>query len=200
MTTLADIQRHLGVTPDGVLGPVTLSAIGHAIGLGGITVNGGKELRVSQAGIDLIHRFEGYAKKLPDGRAQAYPDPATGGAPWTIGWGSTTDENGMPIKPGTVWTRERADARFRLHLAEFEAAVRKMVGDNATQNQFDALVSFAYNLGAESLRRSTLLRLHNEGDYAGAAAEFVRWNRAAGKVMAGLTRRREAEAKLYRGV
>ena len=153
-------------------------------------------------GIALMHEFEGYAKKLPNGDCEAYPDPGTGGAPWTIGWGSTKDENGRNIKPGDVWTRERADARFQLHLRQFERQVRDALGDalaNTSQEQFDALVSFTYNLGGANLRSSTLLRKHKAGDYEGAANEFVRWNRAAGRVMRGLTRRREAEASVYRG-
>ena len=152
----------------------------------------------SAKGIELIHSFEGYAFALADGSVRAYPDPATGGKPWTIGWGSTSDENGRPIEPGTIWTRERADARFRQHLGEFEAQVSKALGSSATtQGQFDAMVSLAYNVGVGNFTSSTLLRKHKAGDYAGAKAEFARWNRAGGKVMAGLTRRRAAEAALY---
>ena len=73
-----------------------------------------------------------------------------------------------------------------------------LIGDaKTTQHQFDALVSFAYNLGADNLKTSTLLRKHNAGDHAGAAAEFGKWNKAKGQVMKGLTRRRAAEAALY---
>lgn len=157
--------------------------------------------QTSAKGIALIHSFEGFAKLLPDGRVQAYPDPGTGGAPWTIGFGSTTDEEGKPIKPGTIWTRQKAERRFVQHLGQFERDVIAALGSavHATsQAQFDALVSFAYNVGGANLRSSTLLRKHKAGDYAGAAAEFARWNRAAGRVMAGLTRRRAAEAALYR--
>lgn len=168
----------------------------------------GSGMKTSPKGIALIHEFESYAKALPNGDCQAYPDPATGGRPWTIGWGSTTDEQGRPIKPGTVWTRPRADARFAQHLASFEGDVNELLaGKPCTQSQFDALVSFAYNVGsdidqdtiAEGLGDSTLLKKHLAGDHAGAAAEFAKWNKANGKVMAGLTRRRAAEAKLYRG-
>jgi GH24 family phage-related lysozyme (muramidase) len=159
-------------------------------------------MRTSQAGIDLIHSFEGLARVRPDGRIEAYPDPGTGGEPWTIGWGSTgTDPfNGGRIRKGTIWTRAQADERFRQHLAEFEQEVRDALGDApVTQNQFDALVSLAYNIGRAAFRKSTLVRKHRAGDYAGAAREFLRWNRAGGKVMRGLTRRREAEARMYRG-
>lgn len=149
--------------------------------------------KTSQRGIDLIHSFESL-------KLTAYPDPGTGGKPWTIGWGSTTDENGNPIPPSTVWTKERADARFAKDLTRFESAVSKLIGNTpTTQGQFDALVSFAYNVGEgpNGLAGSTLLRKHNARDYKSAAAEFARWNRSGGRVMAGLTRRRKAEAELY---
>lgn len=151
------------------------------------------KMKTSAKGIDLIHSFEGL-------RLDAYPDPGTGGKPWTIGWGATTDEQGKPINPGDKWTRERADARFLQHLASFEAQVLDLLdGSPVTQGQFDALVSFAYNVGAANLGRSTLLRRHKAGEYGAAAVEFAKWNKAAGRVMAGLSRRRAAEAKLYRG-
>lgn len=157
--------------------------------------------QTSPEGIALIHGFEGFARLLPDGLVQAYPDPGTGGKPWTIGFGSTTDEEGRPITPGTIWTRQKAERRFAQHLAQFEREVIAALGSaiHATsQAQFDALTSFTYNVGPANLRSSTLLRKHKAGDYAGAAKEFTRWNRAAGRVMPGLTRRREAEAALYR--
>lgn len=148
----------------------------------------------------LIEEFEGYAKKLPDGGVQAYPDPATGGKPWTIGIGSTTNENGQPIAPGTIWTRERAVARFKAHLAEFGEGVDKLLaGKPVTPAQKAGLASLAYNIGLGALSRSTVLKRHRAGDYAGAADAFGLWNKAAGRVMAGLTRRRLAEAALYRG-
>lgn len=198
MTSLADIQRHVGVPADGKIGPVTLAAIAKSLGMNASII--GKRMNTSARGIAMIHSFEGFAKKLPDGRVQAYPDPDTGGAPWTIGWGSTTDEAGKPIQPGTIWTKERADARFVQHLAQFEAQVNALLGGApTTQGQFDALVSFAYNIGAGDggLKTSTLLRKHKAGDYAGAKGQFARWNKAAGKVMSGLTRRRSAESELY---
>ncbi len=159
-------------------------------------------LKTSAKGIELIHSFEGCEKKRPDGKIEAYPDPGSGGEPWTIGWGSTGDDpfNGGRIRKGTVWTQAQCDERFVKHLAQFEKAVRDAVGSaKTTQAQFDALVSFTYNLGAGNLNSSTLLKKHKAGDYAGAANEFGRWNKASGKVMAGLTRRRAAEATLYKG-
>lgn len=142
----------------------------------------------------LIQQFEGCAKKQPDGSFIAYPDPGSGGDPWTIGWGST----GPDIKKGTVWTQKQCDDRFTEHLAEFAGKVTKVLGAApTTQNQFDAMVSFAYNVGVGNLSASTLLKKHKAGDHKGAAAEFARWNKAAGKVLPGLTRRRAAEAALY---
>jgi lysozyme len=151
-------------------------------------------------GLALIQSFEGCAKRRRDGSIVAYPDPGTGGAPWTIGWGSTTDEQGQAIAPGTVWTQARCDARFAAHVAEFAERVDTMLGETPTSPaQFDALVSLAYNIGVRALETSTLLRLHRASDHAAAAAQFARWNRAGGRVLAGLTRRRAAEAALYRG-
>lgn len=144
--------------------------------------------------IKLVQEFEGCAKRRPDGSFEAYPDPGSGGDPWTIGWGST----GPDIKMGVVWTQKQCDDRFTAHLGEFTANVSKVLGGTpTTQNQFDAMVSFAYNVGVGNLSASTLLKKHKAGDYKGAAAEFARWNKAAGKVMTGLTRRRAAEAALY---
>lgn len=154
---------------------------------------------IGTAGLALIREFEGCAKRRGDGTVEAYPDPGTGAAPWTIGWGSTTDEDGKAITRGTVWTQERCDARFAAHVAEFAREVAALLGEAPVgQNQFDALVSLAYNIGARALGTSTLLRMHLAGDHAGAAEQFGRWNRAGGRVLAGLVRRRAAEAALYR--
>ena len=123
----------------------------------------------------------------------AYPDPGTGGAPWTIGWGAT----GPGIGPGTVWTQAQCDARLEQDIARHARDVDRALADAPTsQAQFDALVSFHFNTGA--IARATLTRRHRAGDHGGAAAEFARWNRAGGRVLPGLVRRREAEAALYR--
>lgn len=154
----------------------------------------GVAMKPSAAAIKLLHEFEGLAKVRPDGMIEAYPDPGPTGLPWTIGWGST----GPGITKGTVWTREQADARFEADVAKFAAGVSEALqGAPATQNQFDALTVFAYNVGLANLKGSTLLRKHRAGDYAGAAREFGRWTRAKGKVLNGLVRRRAAEAALY---
>lgn len=151
-------------------------------------------LAVSPRGVALIKSFEGCARVRPDGLVEAYPDPGTGGAPWTIGWGAT----GPDVGPKTVWTRAECDARLETDVERHAADVRRALGGApTTQPQFDAMVSFHYNTGA--IARATLTKKHCEGDVAGAAHEFARWNRAGGRVLAGLTRRREAEARLYAG-
>lgn len=141
--------------------------------------------KTNALGRNLIKEFEGLKLK-------AYPDPATGGDPWTIGYGHT----GPEVKPGLLITMDKAEEYLSQDLSRFEKAVAKLA-HKATDNQFAALVSLAYNVGEGNLAKSTLLRRHNAGDYASAKSEFARWNRAAGKVMNGLTRRRAAEAALY---
>lgn len=143
----------------------------------------------------IVKKFEGCAKKLPSGMVQAYPDPATGSKPWTIGWGST----GPDINRGTVWTQAQCDERLLSDVTErFGPAVDKLCeGVPTTPGQKAALVSFAYNLGEGALEESTLLRLHRDGKTQAAADQFTRWVFAGGKRMAGLVRRREAERALY---
>ena len=146
--------------------------------------------------IKLVQEFEGCAKRRADGSFEAYPDPGTGGDPWTIGWGTT----GADVRQGVVWTQQQCDDRFTKDLDAFAAKVANALGNAATtQHQFDAMVSFAYNVGIGNLASSTLLRKHKAGDFKGAALEFARWNKAAGKVLPGLTKRRAAEAVLYAG-
>lgn len=148
---------------------------------------------VSPEGIQLVKRFEGCARLRTDGMVEAYPDPGTGAEPWTIGWGAT----GPEIGPDTVWTRSQCEARLEEDLARHAREVARVLGDAPTsQRQFDALTSFHYNTGA--IARATLTQLHRAGDFAGAAAEFARWNRAGGRVLKGLVRRRREEAALYR--
>lgn len=152
--------------------------------------------RISSVGIALIKQFEGCASLRRDGLVEAYPDPASGGEPWTIGWGSTGKWEDGKIGPGTVWTPEQCNRRLERDLERFAAEVSQAIGDApVSQEQFDALISFHYNTGA--IARATLTRKHIAGDFAGAAKEFARWNKAAGRISKGLTRRRQAEAKLY---
>lgn len=149
--------------------------------------------QISPAGLQLIKTFEGCARLRPDGFYQAYPDPGTGGAPWTIGWGAT----GADIGPDTVWTQEQCDARLEADVVRHARDVAQALdGCPATQGQFDALVSFHYNTGA--INRASLTRFHRQGEYARAAEEFARWKYAGGQVLKGLVRRRREEAKHYR--
>ena len=147
-------------------------------------------MKTSDMGLSLIQQFEGFS-------AKPYKCPA--GVP-TIGYGATYYPDGRRVTMQDKPVSE-ADATdmLRSMLASYEAGVSRYVQVPLTQGQFDALVSFAYNLGLSALKSSTLLRLLNLRDYAGAAAQFLRWNRAGGKVLPGLTRRREAERKLFVG-
>ena len=145
--------------------------------------------------IPLMHEFEGYAKDIGGDRVQAYPDPATGGAPWTIGYGTT----GPDVAKGAIWSRKQAEERFASDLAKFANGVDALIyGVATTPAQKAAMVSLAYNIGLANFKGSTLLKKHKAGDYVGAADQFAAWRMAAGKVMQGLVRRRAAEAKLYK--
>ena len=147
---------------------------------------------VGPSGIELIKQFEGCARRRGDGYFEAYPDPGTGGDPWTIGWGAT----GTGIARGTVWSGAQCDARLEADLARFARDVTHALdGAPTTQNQFDALVSFHYNTGA--IGKATLTKLHKAGRFAGAADEFGKWVHAGGQRLPGLVRRRAAEAALY---
>lgn len=142
----------------------------------------------------LVKPFEGYAKRLPNGDCTAYPDPATGGDPWTLGYGCT----GANIRMGTVWTLEQAEQELNKHLMQFAMGVLKLSPELAQEppRRLAAIISFAYNCGLGNYRISTLRKRVNAKDWSGACEEIVKWNKAAGRVMKGLTRRREAEAAL----
>lgn len=137
----------------------------------------------SPKGITLIKKHEGC-------RLRAYLCPAR---VWTIGYGHTGD-----VKAGQTITQAQADALLLRDLAErFEPHVNAMVKVKLSQNQFDALVSLAFNIGVGALRASTLIRKLNAGDYAGAADQFKVWRMGGGKVLPGLVTRRAEEAKLF---
>ena len=146
---------------------------------------------INAAGTALIKSFE-------QCRLTAYRD---GGGVLTIGWGHT----GPDVRAGLVITQEHADSLYELDIARFEEGVESLLTVQVSDNKFAALVSIAYNVGldidddtkAEGLGDSTLLKKVNAGDFAGAALEFAKWNHDNGKVVAGLTRRRAAEAKLF---
>ncbi|HCI6538319.1 TPA: lysozyme [Klebsiella variicola subsp. variicola] len=147
-------------------------------------------MQISNNGIALIKRFEGC-------RLTAYPDPGTGGDPWTIGYGWAGKVDGKPIKPGMKIDDATADRLLRTGVVSFDQSVSKMLKVSVTQNQYDALVSLAYNIGTRALSTSTLMKKLNAGDVKGAADAFLSWNRSGGKVMAGLTNRRKAEREVF---
>lgn len=147
---------------------------------------------VNDAALDLICRFEGFVDHW-------YPDPAHGWKVPTVAYGHT-DAAGEPKYAATKSKKfTKAEGRVILlrDLERYADAVRSAVKVTLNDNQFGALVSFTYNLGAANLRKSTLVKKLNAGDYAGAAKEFARWDRAGGKVLPGLTKRRAAEAALF---
>ena len=153
-------------------------------------------LTLSPAGLKLVQSFEGCEKAVKGSRRfKAYVDPV---GILTIGWGHT-NATGRRFTADTVWTQAECDAALREDMAKFESAVRGLVKVELEQCQFDALVSFAYNCGVGNLKSSTLLRKVNRRDFSGAAREFAKWNKAGGRVLKGLTRRRAAEATLFAG-
>jgi lysozyme len=142
--------------------------------------------KTSKSGKDLIKSHEGF-------KLNAYLCPA--GVP-TIGFG-TTRIKGNPVQMGMMITTDEANILLEEDLKLFEDAVNHLVKVFLNQNQFDALVSFVYNVGVGNFRSSTLLRLLNEGKYIQAAEQFLRWNKAKGKVLPGLIRRRTEEMMLF---
>ena len=148
-------------------------------------------MKTGQAGLALIKTFEGL-------RLKAYPDPATGGAPWTIGYGLTSAAGIVPVVPGMTITAAQAEEYLVKALVKYEAAVSKALKRTPSQNEFDAMVSLCYNIGPGNFAGSSVVRYFNAGDEAMAASSFLLWNKAGGKVMDGLKRRREAERKLFR--
>ncbi len=143
-------------------------------------------MNISETGLELIKDHEGCV-------LTAYPDPGTGGDPWTIGYGSTRG-----VTQGMMITREEADARLREDVHNAEQCVNRSTNVILTQNQFDALVSFVFNVGCKAFQGSTLLRKLNAGDIDGAANEFQRWNKGGGKVLKGLVIRRKSEEETFR--
>ena len=143
-------------------------------------------MNYSKNGLPLTENFEGL-------RLTAYPDPATHGDPWTIGYGHT----GAEVHQGMTITQEQAEEFLMQDVQKAVQTVNSKVHTDLTQNEFDALVDFVFNCGAGNFAGSTLLRKINAGDMEGAALEFEKWTHADGKVMAGLIKRRHAEAVLF---
>jgi lysozyme len=148
-------------------------------------------MKTSDEGLHVLKYYESC-------RLEAYPDPATGGEPITIGWGSTYPG----LKLGDTVTQAMADELLADRLAEeFEPGIETLLARPALQHQFDAMVCWAYNVGLGAAKQSTLMRLFNTGASDEAVADqFLRWDKAAGKSMWGLRRRRSAERALFRGL
>lgn len=145
-------------------------------------------MKISDAAVEkLTKSFEGL-------RLKAYPDPGTGGVPWTIGYGHTRG-----VKEGDTCTERQADEWLRSDLRWAEEAVKDLVGDSLTQYQFDALVDFVFNIGRSQFEKSTLLKKLILKDYVTASKEFNRWKYAGPKILIGLARRRQAETDWFNG-
>lgn len=142
-------------------------------------------MKTSQEGANRIAEHEGL-------RLEAYPDPGTGGEPITIGVGHTGG-----VKLGDRITKEQAIDFLAADLDSAERAVSGAVKVPLSQKEYDALVSFVFNVGAGAFRSSTLLKLLNVGDRRGAADQFLRWTKAGGRDMPGLVRRRADERKWF---
>ena len=151
----------------------------------GVAIDSG--MKISSTGIKLISEFEGCY-------LDAYLCPAN---VWTIGIGTTIYPNGAKVKNGDTCTLEQANQYLAHDMKEFEKTVNDAVEVDLTQNQFDALVSLTYNIGSTAFKNSTLLKKLNAKDYAGAADQFLVWNKGGGKILKGLVRRREAERALF---
>jgi lysozyme len=142
-------------------------------------------MNISDEGLELIKHFEGC-------ELEAYKCPA---GVWTIGYGHTKD-----VQEGDKWSQDKADFMLQRELEEeYENYVNNFVHVDLNQHQFDALCSWVYNLGSTNLKKSTLLKVLNNGSYNEVPNQIKRWNKANGEVLAGLTRRREAEALLFEG-
>jgi len=145
---------------------------------------------VNKATLKLIKSFEGW-------RSRAYPDPASGGVPWTIGFGHTTAAGPPTVGPGLQITKSQGEEILQRDLGKYAKAVRAKVKVDLNENQFGALVSFCYNVGPGNFNKSSVLNRVNAGLFDMVPARLLPWNKAAGRIMAGLTRRRKAEGELF---
>ena len=141
-------------------------------------------MKISQEGLSLIKKFEGL-------ELTAYQCSA---GVWTIGYGHTKG-----VQEGDEWSESHANDMLEIELEEYESYINDCVEVSLSQNQFDALVSWVYNLGPANLKSSTMLKVLNLGDFPKVPEQIKRWNKAGGKVLQGLIRRREAEALLFEG-
>lgn len=143
--------------------------------------------KITGKDLDIVKEFEGFSLK-------AYADPATGGEPYTISWGLT----GPWVKKGLIITQEEAERRFDEYVAKWCKDINALLKVPLSQNQYIALFSLAWNIGIANLKKSSVLRLINEGKPTAEVAQaFMSWTKAGGKVMKGLVRRRQKESKLF---
>jgi len=146
---------------------------------------------INQKTFDLIKSSEGL-------RLEAYPDPATGGEPITIGYGTTIYPNGIKVKLGDTITKQMAEFSLLHDITNFSTKIYSLIKKPLNDNQFGALVSFSYNVGIKNLQISTLLKKVNENpNDLSIKDEFLKWKKAGGKVLPGLLKRRIKEAELY---
>ncbi|MBB3979111.1 GH24 family phage-related lysozyme (muramidase) [Rhizobium azooxidifex] len=215
-TTVQDLQRRLtalGYNPgpaDGIAGAKTKAAVRIFQIAEGLAVDGiagpktWERLRAKAAPAVIP---AGVMATSPAGRKAitahednvltAYPDPATGGEPWTIGVGHTSAAGPPKVVKGMRITAAESDEILSRDLKTFEAGVRSAVKVPLNQNEFDALVSLALNIGVGAFSKSTLVKKLNAGDRPGAADQFGVWVKAAGKTMPGLVKRRASERTLF---
>lgn len=143
-------------------------------------------MNINQAGLDLIKSCEGC-------KLEAYPDPGSAGEPYTIGFGHT----GQDVHRGLTIDEDQALVLLQQDLEKFEQGVSSLVTVDINENQFSAIVCLTYNIGLENLKKSLLLHCINTLHRDDAANEFLKWNKAAGKVLPGLTVRRQKERQLF---
>lgn len=204
-----ELQRLLGLTPDGIFGNQTLSTVKAFQKTHNLTVDGlvgnktlealkskleapvkaesGRKYSLSANGMDLLAQFEGL-------KLEAYLDSTR--IP-TIGYGTIKYPDGTRVKLGDKITKTQALEYKQHDLKEFESTVNTNVKVPLTQNQYDALVSLSYNIGSGAFKGSTLLKKLNNGDYKGAADAFLSWVNAGGKKVQGLVNRRQKERELF---
>ena len=178
LKAVKDFQSKNGLVSDGVVGSKTFESL---------ATNKKQSNNLSDNGMKLLEQFEGL-------RLEAYLDSA---GIYTIGFGTIKYPDGSKVKKGDKITKDQAK-EYKLHdLKEFESTVNTSVTAPLSQNQYDALVSLSYNIGSGAFKNSTLLKKLNNGDYKGAAEQFLVWNKVNSKKVQGLVNRREAERNLF---
>lgn len=178
LKAVKDFQIKNGLMSDGVVGIKTFKAL---------ETNKKQSNNLSDNGMKLLEQFEGL-------RLEAYLDSA---GIYTIGFGTIKYPDGSKVKKGDKITKAQAK-EYKLHdLKEFENTVNTSVNVQLSQDQYDALVSLSYNIGSGAFKNSTLLKKLNNGDYKGAADQFLVWNKVNSKKVQGLVNRREAERNLF---